>query len=358
MDFNLTLRQLLERILVRLPGAKLGDFLMTTPALAGIRAAHPAAKITLLLWPPKPGPWLEKHPLVDDTIWDDTAHTYAGPVGAWRLLERMRAGRFDAVVCLHGGSRYAWLYRLANIPLRYGSSGKYYRRFYTENVCVNRGQPDRHEVEYNFDMVRRIGATGAPGPMVYPVTAADEAAAEKLLAERGWAGEPLLIVNPTFGGSSRLWPAECFIASTQQILAKTGVRVALTGTPGDQESNARIAADLGPKTLDLTGETDVGALAAILKRSALHLSVDTGTSHLAAAMGTPCVTVFPASEHWDQRLRWSPWKTESRTIGPMVRCASCRPGACNKSQQACIDSISPEAVASVAVELFRASRKS
>lgn len=344
----------LKRILVRLPGAKLGDFLMTTPALAGLRETYPNARITLLLWPPEPGAWLEGHPLFDEMLWDDQEGAYSGTGGALRLLARIRAHQFDAAVSLYGGGRYAWLFRLANIPLRVGCTRKSYGRLFTHNFPDNRSAPDRHEVEYNFDMMRPLGVSGAPGPMVYPVTAAEDSQAIRLLAERGWDGAPFVIVNPTHGGSSRLWPPERFAAASRQIVAETGARLALIGVPMDREGNARIAVGIGPGTLDLTGDTSVGVLGAILRRSALHLSVDTGTAHLAAAMGVPCVTVFPASQYWDERIRWSPWMTETRVLGPTVRCTSCRLYDCNRAQTACIDSIAPEAVARAAMELLAA----
>ena len=342
----------LERILVRLPGAKLGDFLMTTPALAGLRTAHPRARITLLLWPAQPGIWLEGHPLFDDMLWDDQAGIYAGSGGTWRLFQQIRSPRFDAAVSLYGGGRYAWLFRLANIPLRIGCTRKSYGRLYTHNFTANRSAPDRHEVEYNFDMMRPLGAVGAPGPMIYPFTVEEDAEAGRLLTARGWDGAPLVIVNPSHGGSSRRWPPERFVAAAKRIAEERGVQIALTGIPMDRAENALIADAIGPESLDLTGDTSVGVLGAILKRSALHLSVDTGTAHLAAVMGVPCVTVFPASQYWDERIRWSPWMTETRVIGPTVRCTPCGLYACSRTQTACIDSVGAETVSRAAVELL------
>lgn len=342
----------LERILVRLPGAKLGDFLMTTPALAGLRRAHPRAQITLLLWSRTPGPWLQGHPLFDATLWDDEAEQYGGARGAIRLLAELRNRRFDATVTLHRGSRYAWLFRLAKIPYRIGSTDKAYGRFYTHNLKQNRDAPDRHEVEYNYDMMRVLGVEGDPGPMVSPVTSEDAAQAGRLLAGRRREDVPLVLINPTHGGSSRTWPADRFVLAAREIAAARPVQFAFIGVDADREHNRPLAKALGPETLDLTGETTVGELGAVLQRSALHISIDTGTAHLAAAMGTPCVTLFPFSEHWDQRVRWRPWQTETRILGPTLHCDSCRPYCCSRSQTACVESITPHAVVCACLELL------
>ncbi len=337
----------MQRILVRLPGAKLGDFLMTTPLLAGLRTTYPQAQITLLLWPPKPGPWLTaSSPLFDSTLWDDAAGRFRGIGGVLRLSREIRSRNFDAALSLHSGSRSAWAFRWAGIPLRIGTTGKYYRRLFTHNIRQDRGAPDRHEVEYNFDMGRVLGVSGDPGPMRFPITDSDEATAETLL---GADRRPTVVLNPTYGGSSRPWPTDRFLVVARRLVEEAGVRVAVTGLASDAPTTAPLVAALGSSALDLTGKTGVGAMAAVLRRSALHLSIDTGTSHLAAAVQTPCVTLFPSSEHWEQRIRWRPWQTEARLIGPATRCAGCLPERCHRQGVACVESITVESVAEAAL---------
>jgi ADP-heptose:LPS heptosyltransferase len=343
-------------VLVRIHGNRLGDLLLLTPLVAALRDQLHAA-VTLMQGPEKPEPWLAGHPLFADTWWDDRGERDAVWWGTARLQREVRDRRFDAALMVSGGWRYVWSFWRAGIPIRVGSTVSRFRgALMTHNLSQNRDFPDRHEVEYNFDLGRPLGLTGEPGPLVYPIPAEDAATADRLLSAAGVGrADRLVVLNPTFGGSSRPWPAERFIRVGRAIAAHAGARIILTGTAPDRPANDAIARVLGPASLDLTGRTTVSVLGAILRRSALHLSIDTGTSHLAAAMGTPCVTIFPYYLHWDRRRRWHPWRTPVRLVGPGARCDVCRPGHCVQTQATCVDSVSTDAVLDAVFNLLDAS---
>ena len=346
----------LERILVRVCNSKLGDILMATPTLEGIRRMHPAAKITLLLPLPSPGAWIECHPLVDAILWEPPRIGKLRLSQTLRLFQQLRKGRFDAVIDLRLRARYAWLYWLARIPLRSASTRNYYSPLLTHNIPYDFETPDRNEVEFNYGIAAPLGVDGIPGDMLLPVSAADEAEAERLLAAEGIGRDTrFLVLNPTFGGSSRLWPPERFAEAAWGIQRATGLRIAVIGSPVPAETACDLMCLLPDCSIDLRGSTSVPVLAALLKRSVLHLSIDTGTSHLAAAVQTPCVTVFTFFEHWMQRTRWQPWHTPLRTVGPQTRCDSCMtPGTdCARREMTCVDSISVPHVIQAAVDLVR-----
>ena len=344
-----------ERILIRLPGSKLGDFMMTTPMLVGLRRALPDAHITLQLWPNAVTSWLPppgELRLYDDLLWDDSAGAYSGAGGYLAWVRELKSRRFDAAVSLHGGKRTAWSWWMAKIPVRIGNVPRELGPLFTRNDRQNRGRPDRHEVEYNFDMVRPLGLTGSPGPMVWQISEQDRLEANQLLDSLGRIkGRPLAVVNPTHGGSSRLWQADRFAAVAAKLASGSGVQIALIGSKENSATSAKLLPTIANDALDLTGATSLPVLAAILEKAALHLSIDTGTMHLAAAVGTPCVTVMPLASFWDSRIRWQPWATEHRLIGPSERCTDCIPGLCRRRQTVCIDSISVDQVTNAARQI-------
>lgn len=344
-----------DRILVRVCNSKLGDILMATPTLEGIRRRHPEAKITLLLPLPSPGEWIERHPLVDSILWEQPKGKKQNLPETLRLLRTLHQRRFDAVIDLRLRSRYAWLYWLARIPLRSASSDKYYVPLLTHNIPYDFATPDRHEVEFNYGIAAPLGLDDRPGDMVLPVSGADEIEARRLLTESGiGADDEFLILNSTFGGSSRLWPPERFAEAARGIHQATGLRIVVVGGSVPAETGGEMMRLLPADAVDLRGRTSIPVLAALLTRSALHLSVDTGTSHLAAAMRTPCVTIFTFFEYWQQRTRWQPWHTPLRTVGPQTRCASCPSPheICKRRETTCIDSVSTEQVVDAALELI------
>ena len=349
----------MKRILVRLPcprksHPKLGDYLLATPALVGLREMYPAAKITLLVGPTDPGAWLTDRSLFDDYLIDQGHRLHNRPPHTLALLREIRRSNFDIALSLWSNSRSAWLFKLAGIPVRIGSSKRKYRDLYTHHVERSQDVPTLHEVEAHDELLRVLGYSGTPGRLRWTFTDAEARQADALL--RGTRIEPgngFIALNPTCGGSSRNWTPAGFLAMAR-LLRGTGLPLVLIGATGDREYNARLAQALDAPRADLTGQTSIGVLAALLSRASLHISVDTGTMHLAAAMQTPCVTIFPFMHHWEQRVRWRPWMTDYRLIGPRLRCSDCVVGKCARTQNVCMDSIPPEEIAEAARELLAA----
>ena len=347
-----------KRILVRLPcprrsHPKLGDYLLATPALAGLREMYPQARITLLVGPTDPGSWLLDRTYFDDYLIDAGHRLHNLPLHTLSLLSKIKRGKFDIAVSLWSNSRTAWLFKMGKIPVRIGSSSRDYGKLYTHNVPREQTIPTKHEVEYHLEILRALGYSGSPGRLHYAHSAEDVARADELLRGAGVGpGSGFVALNPTCGGSSRNWQAEGFVCAARQILRETGLPLVLIGAASDQEHNARLAAALEIAPADLTGRTNVAVLAALLSRASAHISVDTGTMHLAAAMQTPCVAIFPFMHHWEQRVRWRPWQTEYRLIGPRVRCSDCVFGKCMRTQNACMESIPPEEIAAAALDLL------
>jgi heptosyltransferase II len=345
----------LKRVLVRLPGTKFGDFLMTTPALAGLKNQFPGIYIAVLHSGTALPPWLQDHPLFDEAILDHRPRKISGMDGLLPLVKTLKSHRFDASVMLQPRERYLWAFKLAGIPCRVGTVDSAAKALLTHNVPVNRDQPDRHEVEYNYDLMRALGIQGSPGPMVLQTSSIAIERAAELLSTIDNAGKPLIALTPGYGGSSRRLPPELFIGAASQLIKTHNAFVVVLGTSEEAENNAGIAHALASSSLNLTGKTDIKTLGEVLKRCRLHISIDTGTSHAAAAVGTPCVTVMSCMEHWDQRVRWSPWKTETRLLGPAQHCSGCKMYSCHRNSEACLQSITPEAIASAAVSLLEQS---
>ena len=343
----------MKRFLVCIPDSKVGDFLMSVPTLAALRAHFPGCHIALLLRRPDPGEWLTRHPLIDDIIWcnpDD--HTRRQ--GMAGVVRELRKRRFDVAIYRGRNAHFVWMFWLAGISMRIAGSNRYYKFLITHNTACNRETPDRHELIYNLEQLRPLGITAPDTAMRFPVSPQEQAQADALLREQGVRdGDTLIAINPGYAGSSRPWPAERFAEVGKRLAAEAGARILIVGRSGDAQMENGFCEVIGPACVDLTGKTSVPLLAAILQRCRLHISIDTGTSHLAAAMDTPNVTLFPYIKHWEQRVRWRPWQPESqqRLLGPLVRCAGCAQ-RCTKTENACVDSITVAQVVAAALDLL------
>ena len=125
-------------------------------------------------------------------------------------------------------------------------------------------------------------------------------------------------------------------------LLDDGARVVVTGGPAETGLTALVA---GPGAVDLGGRTDLPALADVLRRAEAVVVGNTGPAHLAAAVGTPVVSLFapvvPAE-------RWRPWQVPSVLLGDQdAACALTRAKACPVAGHPCLDVPVRQAVAAV-----------
>jgi ADP-heptose:LPS heptosyltransferase len=144
----------------------------------------------------------------------------------------------------------------------------------------------RHEVDRHLDLMAHLGAPAQGRELEFPLTPADEVV--ELEA-------PYALLHPGATSSSRRWPLERF-AVVGDELARRGYRVAVTGVRGEEELTATVCAAMHAPARDLCGATSLGSFAALVRDAALLVSNDTGAAHLAAAVGTPSVTIFLAGD--------------------------------------------------------------
>jgi ADP-heptose:LPS heptosyltransferase len=156
-----------------------------------------------------------------------------------------------------------------------------------------------------------------------------------------------LAVHPGCTAPARTWPAERWAQAVRELTAD-GHRVVVTGGKGEQELTARVAGESG--ALDLGGRTRLPELAAVLAGAAVAVAPNTGPAHLAAAVGTPVVSLFapvvPA-------VRWAPYGVETVLLGDQeTPCANTRARECPVPGHPCLSSVTPRDVVSAVEKLL------
>ncbi|MGY1631483.1 glycosyltransferase family 9 protein [Geodermatophilus sp. SYSU D01186] len=149
------------------------------------------------------------------------------------------------------------------------------------------------------------------------------------------AHEPgYVVLHPGASVPARAWPAQrC--AEAVEALAAAGHRVLVTGGPGERELTAFVAGTLG---VDLGGGTSLAQMAALLDGAAAVVVGNTGPAHLAAAVGTPVVSLFspvvPAA-------RWAPYGVPTVLLGDQsAPCRDTRARECPVPGHPCLSSVS------------------
>ncbi|ALG10500.1 glycosyltransferase family 9 protein [Kibdelosporangium phytohabitans] len=144
---------------------------------------------------------------------------------------------------------------------------------------------------------------------------------------------PYVVVHPGASVPARAWsPDRC--AEAVIALSEAGHRVVVTGAPDEKELTARVA---GADALDLGGRTTFPALAGVLAGAEAVVVGNTGPAHLAAAVGTPVVSLFapvvPAS-------RWAPYGVPVAVLGDQqAACRDTRATQCPLAGHPCLNSI-------------------
>lgn len=154
------------------------------------------------------------------------------------------------------------------------------------------------------------------------------------------AGQPYVVVHPGAAASARQWPAAAH-AEAVRLLHDAGVRVVVTGGPDERELTSRVS-DGGRLARDLGGETRLPVLAATLAGARVVVVGNTGPAHIAAAVGTPVVSLFspvvPAA-------RWAPYGIEHVLLGDQgAPCRESRARECPIPGHPCLASVRPEEV--------------
>jgi ADP-heptose:LPS heptosyltransferase len=283
----------LERILVVRQDRRLGNLVLLTSLLQGLRQAAPRATITVVA-PAAFAPVLAGHPAVDSILALDHRRLLRRPQELAALHNKLRRGRFELAIDASPHHAASFLNGLVT-----RASGARYRLGYARpeaspflNLLAPppAGADERHESALLHDLLRFIApALGpAPRPRIMPPPGALELAARLLHRLGVPPGCPIAGIHPG-GRRQKRWAIERFEAVAAGLAAH-GVAVLVFSGPAERALILGLAPP-GPRRL-YAPPTDSRGLAMLLARLDLFISGDCGPMHLASALGVPCVTVF------------------------------------------------------------------
>ena len=152
------------------------------------------------------------------------------------------------------------------------------------------------------------------------------------------ARPPYVVVHPGTSVPARAWPAQRH-RQTVRLLHAAGWGVVVTGGPAEAELTASVAGDEG---LDVGGRTSLAELASVLAGARAVVAGNTGPAHLAAAVGTPVVSLFAPTV---PALRWAPYGVAVVLLGDQrAACASTRATVCPVPGHPCLSGVSADDV--------------
>lgn len=310
-----------------------GDVLVTGPAIRAVAAG--AHRVTLLCGR-RGRAAAELLPGADAIVehtapWIDPVPEPLDARETLALVERLAALELDEAIVFtsfhQSALPLALLLRLAGVARVAAISEDY-----PGSLLDVRHRPDDglHEVE------RALSLAAAAGYELPPDD--DGRLAVRSASAVPPLGPPYVVVHPGTSVPARAWPPERHAALVAALAAR-GRRVVVTGGPGERALTAAVA---GRHGLDLGGETTLGELAGILAGAEAVVAGNTGPAHLAAAVGTPVVSLFAPTVPAE---RWRPWGVPVELLGDQTApCAGSRATECPVPGHPCLTCVGVEDV--------------
>lgn len=311
MSFSHRLGKASRVAIVRsLPG--LGDLLCAVPAFRALRTALPEAQITLIGLPWAQSfvarlnhyldAWLEfpGYPGIPEG-WHSPQYTSA-------FFTQIQAQAFDLAIQMHGSGIISNSFTVllgAKLNAGFFLPGQY---------CPD---PERflpypeqeREVRRHLRLMEFLGIPLQGEQLEFPLRESDWLESQQISEVRHLQPGKYVCIHPGASVSDRRW-SPCYFVGVANALAELGFQVLLTGTAAEADLTRAVASSMAAPAINLAGRTSLGALAALLKGSALLVCNDTGVSHLAAALEVKSIVIFSNSDPG----RWAPLNRDRHRV--------------------------------------------
>lgn len=318
----------------------LGDTLVSIPAYRAVRRRFgPDAQILVLHNAPpdgraSPHQVLEGSGLVDGAV-TFQQHGGRGTWKTWReVWSKMRRLQPDAVAYIAPGERspkQVWrdklFFQICGVPTLLGFHTCDAAQFHARGQD-GRPLPVPNEALLRLERLEKDGvamnrAADMAAPLLrLPVEERDQAQA--WLRERQTPDTTLVAICPGANQPANFWPLERFEEIGRRLLALGGITLIVIGGPAEQEAGERLRAAWGGG-INAAGGFSVLGSAALLSQCRFMVGLDTGTTHLAAAFGVPCVVL---SGERNPPGQWMPLGEGHHVLRHPVPCAGCGQRVC------------------------------
>jgi lipopolysaccharide heptosyltransferase I len=356
-----------------------GDVVHTIPVLNKLRRRYPKAHLDWLVTPPI-AELLRHHPGITNIIefereaWSTPWRL--APFAAYaRLAAKLRATAYDLVIDMHGQLRTAALTLATGAPARIGfdrprasvwnaSPRKFPEQArkhawqgaregswlaYTHHIAVP--TLDIHAVDRYLNVGTILGLDKDPADFSFPIPQSAKSRVDSLLRQHSVDRANLVTIAPGTIWETKHWGNDKFAQVARHFTSK-GFAVVLIGSERERLVCEEVA-DSAPGTVDFAGMTTVSELAALIRRSALSITNDSGPMHLAVALNRPVVSIFgPTDPVWI-----GPYGRPRAALKADLQCSPCylrQLKHCSYGHT-CMHSVSPLAVIERAESVLYAS---
>ena len=320
----------------------IGDILLATPSVRAVHNAFPGIEIDFIVGGGM-AEALTGLPYIRNVLTFDKRGIDSRIDHFLPFLLKLSRERYDLVINLHPSAK-SFLMAAATGARRHITFRKD-MRIQAQDGSV------RHAIDDFAKELAPLGLRITSDDLDFDIPDDDRQSVEELLRFSGVAvGSRLVVINPAASRPVNRWSAERFKEVASHFAKQLGTTVVITGAPSafrteiDNIDEVALAADIASvdqRIVSVAGKLTVKELGALLARSTVFLTCDTGPMHVGAAMSVPMVVLSGAADP----DRTGPRTTNSTVIiDETLTCVPCRARTCARGDLKCMDNISVDAV--------------
>ena len=286
---------------------RFGEFLLVIPALRALKETFADARVIAVV-----DPYVKELagciPFIDEIMsWGRKRHSLSENL---RLIGLLRKKNIDMAVMFNPSKEFNLFTWMAGIPLRLGYDRKW-GFLLTHKIKDKKYLGQKHEIEYNLELTRLIGAKTQDKNLSLKV----EEGIINTLAGVGILKNSanLVAIHPWTSDSVKQWPIANFRKLAIRLIKDLGVRVIIIGGSQESDRYSDLFEDCD-NLFNFTGKTTLKQLAAVLTKCRLLISGDSGPVHLAGCVGIPVLAIFRNDLPGKTALRWGPVSDRSAVI--------------------------------------------
>jgi len=300
---------------------RIGDLVLTTPLAGILKKKMEGVRVDFLVLD-YAAPILKGYKYVDHIL------TISKSYKIDKLVRKIKK-KYDVAIVAHPEFRLAIALYLATIPIRIGTGYRLYSLLFNRRVYEHRRYGGRHEIEYNISLLRQLQVepeffTTYASVEESPITIPDNS----------------IVIHPGGLGSSLYWPSDRFLY-LGKFLKKRGFNVYYLLGPAEVQMK-----EYYPNPI--FQQFTLPEIGGILSKASLFIGSNSGILHIASAVNTPSIGIFPCAVNMNG-TRWGP-------VGgiavepPLPECNRCIFERCRFYN--CMGLISVERVGKIALSLL------
>lgn len=331
---------------------RIGDVILSLPLAEIIKKHYPDCRITFLLRDYTKD-LAASNPFIDEIL---VLKEIDGEIDIKENLRMLGKKHFDTCITVYPTLKIAWLVFRSGIKNRIGSGYRWYSLLFNRKVYEHRKFADKHELEYNVNMLKEIGIeekiTKDNVHFFIEIEKSVDEKVSKALIDNGIStARPVVIVHPGSGGSAVDLPIEKFITLVERLV-NSNVQILITGSESEKELCQQLVVNSGVN--NFAGKFSLKELVALINKADVFVSNSTGPIHIAAALDKYSIGFYP---HLTACLpkRWGPYSNKSKIYMPESDCEDCKKKQCTKAK--CMNTINIEKVSSDIMEIIKSLNK-